>query len=296
MNKPNFLIVGVARCGTTSLYYYLKQHPQIGFSKIKEPKYFSSIHLNIPHNGPGDNTVDAKIITEEFKYYELFNGLVNFKVIGEASSDYFFYHKYTIQAIKEKLGDVKIIVCLRNPIERAYSAYNNLVRDGREYLTFDQAIDQEEIRISDNWDWMWAYKYGGLYAEGLADFIANFSQVKVIFTEELYKNPIKELESIFDFLDVDRCTSINVETKYSHSGKPKNWLIKLFTNRNNKISYWLREFFLKKIPRKYLEKAASKMFHKDKIDSETRKKLHYFFKSDISKLEKLVNKNLKHWI
>jgi hypothetical protein len=295
MNKPNFIIAGVARCGTTSLYHYLRQHPQIGFPKIKEPKYFSSIHLDLPHKGPGDNTVDAKLITDESKYFELFDSLENFKAIGEASSDYFYYNENTIPAIKEKLGDVKIILCFRNPIERSYSAYNNLVRDGREELSFDKAIDEEENRISQNWDWMWAYKAGGLYTEGLKAFLANFSQVKVVFSDELDENPQKVLVSIFEFLEVDKIQSVDSETRYSHSGKPKNAFIGALTNRNNKIIYGLREFALKTIPRKYLEKVASKMFAKDQIDPQTRQKLQEYFKEDINELEKITQTNLKNW-
>ena len=55
---PNFLIIGAAKCGTTALYYYLKQHPEISFPKLKEPKFFSSNGETFPHNGVGDVSVD----------------------------------------------------------------------------------------------------------------------------------------------------------------------------------------------------------------------------------------------
>ena len=63
--NPDFIVVGVARSGTTSLFYYLSQHPEIEMSKIKEPKYFSSIDLDLPQNGIGDKTVFSKMITDE---------------------------------------------------------------------------------------------------------------------------------------------------------------------------------------------------------------------------------------
>ena len=114
----------MARCGTTSLFHYLNQHPEIGMSKVKEPKYFSSLDLILPQKGVGDETVFSKVIANEMDYNKLFEGLENLKAIGEGSSDYFYYHKTVIPRIKEKLGDVQIIVCLRNPVERAFSAYN----------------------------------------------------------------------------------------------------------------------------------------------------------------------------
>ena len=295
MTTPNFIIAGVARCGTTSLYHYLKQHPQIGFPKIKEPKYFSSLGIVFPHNGPGDHTVDAKIIKDKKQYFELFADLNNFKAIGEASSDYFYYHKDTIPAIKQELGDVKIILCFRNPIERAYSAYSNLLRDSRESTTFEEAINLEEERLEKNYDWMWAYKKGGLYAEGLKLFQESFTNVKVILLEDLESDPKSILEEVFEFLEVDQYNNIDVSTKFSHSGKPKNKFIAKITDRNNKFFYTIREAVLKLIPRKITEKIAAKLFQKDEITPETRKQLQRFFKDDIAQLQQLLNKNLSHW-
>jgi hypothetical protein len=103
------------------------------------------------------------------------------------------------------------------------------------------------------------------------------------------------LVSIFEFLEVDKIQSVDSETRYSHSGKPKNAFIGALTNRNNKIIYGLREFALKTIPRKYLEKVASKMFAKDQIDPQTRQKLQEYFKEDINELEKITQTNLKNW-
>ncbi|MCC5922413.1 MAG: sulfotransferase [Crocinitomicaceae bacterium] len=295
MTAPNFIIVGVARCGTTSLYHYLKQHPQIGFPKVKEPKYFSSSGIVFPHNGPGDHTVDAKIIRDKKQYYDLFADLNDFKAIGEASSDYFYYHKNTVPAIKQELGDVKIILCFRNPIERAYSAYSNLLRDSRETITFDEAISLEEERIAKNYDWMWAYKKGGLYAEGLKLFQDTFSNVKVILLEDLEREPKRILEDVFEFLEVDPYDNIDVSTKFSHSGKPKNKLIAKITDRNNKFFYTIREAVLKLVPRKITEKIAAKLFQKDEININTRKQLQVFFEKDIAQTAQLLNKSLNHW-
>jgi len=294
--NPNFIIVGVARCGTTSLFHYLKQHPDIGMSKIKEPKYFSSIDLNLPQTGVGDGTVFSKLVTSEMNYDELFDGLESFKTIGEGSSDCFYYHKMVIPRIKEKLGDVKIIVCLRNPIERAFSAYNNLVRDSREYLSFSDGLAEEQNRIVNNWDWMWHYKNGGLYAEALEHYQKEFTNVKVVFFEDLESKPYEVLNELFVFLGVKSKISIDVDTRYSHSGKPKSKIVSLLTNRKNPIVFMMREIALKFIPRKYLEKAASKMFVKDTILSEDRKQLQSFFKKDILKLEILLNRDLKSWL
>jgi len=294
--KPNFIIAGVARCGTTSLFHYLEQHPEIGMSKIKEPKYFSSLDLILPQKGVGDDTVFSKVIANEMDYNKLFEGLENLKAIGEGSSDYFYYHKTVIPIIKEKLGDVKIIVCLRNPIERAFSAYNNLVRDSREQLSFSEGLKLEKERIDNNWDWMWHYKKGGLYAEALEHYQKEFTNVKVVFFSDLESNSQGVLRETFEFLGVKKDVLIDSSTRYSHSGKPKSKIVSLLTSRKNPLIFRAREIALKLIPREYLEKIASKLFKKDPIDSKVYLELKSFFKEDILKLQRLVNRDLKNWL
>lgn len=293
--NPNFIIAGVARCGTTSLYHYMKQHPEIGFPTQKEPKYFSSIHLQFPHNGIGDDTVDKIIIKDKDKYFDLFSKLENFKAIGEASSDYLYFHKYTVDAIKKELGDIPIVFSIRNPIERAYSAYNNLVRDGRENLEFMEALKKEDKRISDNWDWMWAYKGGSLYTDAIEHFQNEFSNVKVVLFDDLENEPNKVLKEIFEFLNVDSSVTVNSETKYSHSGKPKNAFVATLTDRNNKVIYTLRRMIMSLVPRSLLESIASKMLKKDSIPLEAKRFLYDYFHDDIEKLEKLINRDLSDW-
>ena len=290
----NFIIVGVARCGTTSLFHYLKQHPEIQFPEIKEPKYFSSIDQNFPHNGPGDFSVDDKIIRCEKKYDNLFSYLDSTNCIGEASSDYFYFHKYTIPQIKKKFGDIKIIICLRNPVERAFSAYNNLIRDSREKLTFYEGLLKENERIKLNYDWMWHYANGGLYSGGVSSFKESFSHVKVIFNDHLSDNTFDTLKDIFMFLNVDSGFKPNIENRYSTSGRPKNFVVKILSSRIGVLNT-IRSTILKIFPRNLLELIASKLFMKEKIDYDSRLFLDNFFKKDINKLEKILEIDLSSW-
>lgn len=292
---PNFLIAGVARCGTTSLFHYLKQHPEIGFPKKKEPKYFSSLHIKFPQQGIGDATVDTKIVKDLEEYKALFQYLEKFLKIGEASSDYFYYYKNTIAEIKKSLGDIPIIISIRNPVERSYSAYNNLVRDGRETLSFKEALEQEEERISKGWDWMWAYKEGSLYAEGLKAFRENFSKVKVVLFEELQENPDAVLEEIELFLGVKPYNNYDTSVQYSPSGNPKNRLVKLISSRNSKPLNFLRTTAMAVVPRKKLEKISKGFFAKEKMDHEVLEDLKKYFKKDIEETGKLLGRNLNSW-
>ena len=295
LSKPNFLIVGVARCGTTSLFHYLKQHPEIGFPKIKEPKYFSSRAIQLPHKGPGDKTVDANIITNERTYLNLFKDLSRYQMIGEASSDYFYYHDKTAEAIRHELGDIPIIIVIRNPVERAFSAFSNLVRDGRETLGFEDALKHEKERIDQNFDWMWHYKSGSMYFKGINTFKNVFTKVLVITNDELKSKPKIVLLNIYKFLGVNQEFEANTQDEYSHSGRNRNKIIGMLTSRNYTFTNFIREFVFKLIPRRILEKLASKLLQKDILEKETAQELRSFFLKDIEQVEKIIGKDLSTW-
>ena len=295
MSVPNFIIAGVARCGTTSLYYYLKQHPDIAFANLKEPRYFSSLDQVYPHNGPGDHTVDRSIVRDFSGYKRLFEGLGSFKCVGEASSDYLFFHQVSAEAIYNTLGDIPIILCLRNPVDRAYSAFNNLLRDQRETLQFEAALSAEERRLAENWDWMWAYKSGGLYSHQVATFMRKFSRVKIVIFDDLASEPNAVVRDLFAFLGVDDTIDVNTKTKYSHSGKAKNRLVALASNRNNVVAFTLRRLALAVLPRSVLEQIASKSLKQEVMSRETQMELKQFFQEDISTLENLIGRSLQAW-
>jgi hypothetical protein len=295
MTLPNFVIAGAARCGTTSLYYYLRQHPDIGFPKQKEPKYFSSLGMIFPHTGPGDQNVDRLVVRDFDSYQKLFAGLDSFKRIGEASSDYLYHHRTSAAEIRRVLGDIPIILCLRNPVDRAFSAYGNLVRDQRETLDFESALGAEERRLADNWDWMWAYRDGGMYAEQVESFVRTFSRVKVILFEDLKQDPQAVVNELFVFLGVNADHAVDTGTKYSHSGKAKNRLIAFLSNRDNAFAFFLRRMALKLIPRAFLEKVASRSLEKDEMKPETRRMLSEAFHADVVRLEAVLGRSLEVW-
>jgi len=143
---PNFLIVGAAKSGTTSLYHYLKQHTEIYMSSIKEPKFITSQFLTFPFKGTGDEKVEQNIIKSFREYCNLFKDVNNDKMIGEASADNLYFFKKAINIITHYLKKPKIIIILRNPIERAFSHFNQFIRDNREYLSFEEALKEEKNR------------------------------------------------------------------------------------------------------------------------------------------------------
>ena len=294
MTLPNFLIVGAAKAGTTALYYYLKQHPNIGFPDLKEPKYFSSCNLTFPHLGVGDSSVDKYAVKDWKQYLELFKDLGNYDRIGEASPDYLFYHDQTAPLIREKLGDIPIIIILRNPVKRAFSAYSYLKRDSRERLSFQEALKLEQNRSKENWDFIWRYKQGSKYVDQILSFKNLFSNVHIIIFEKFIQNELNETNKVFEFLGLDKLSHIKI-VEHNVSGEPTNWLTKFILNRNNNFSTSLRELIKLIIPRNILENLSKKTLKKNTIEENDYLKLKDEFQSEIKKLKIILNKDLVEW-
>ena len=136
--KPNFLIVGAAKCGTTSMYQYLSQHPDIFMPGWKEPSFFI-----------GDPFKPLNRTTKTV-YYKLFKGVKEEHASGEASTAY-LYDEAAPKLIQKALGKIKIIILLRDPVNMSYSLYNHQVRkEGESIESFEEALEAEEARLNDS--------------------------------------------------------------------------------------------------------------------------------------------------
>lgn len=292
---PNFLIAGVSRSGTTSLYYYMKQHPDIDFPELKEPRYFSLAQLNLPQKGPGDYTVDEKLIMTWGDYEKLYSSLDNL-LVGDASSEYLYNYESSIPEIHERLGDVPIILMLRNPIDRSYSAYNNLVRDGRETLSFEEALKKEDARKEANFDEMWHYKSVSTYSKSVRAFLDSFSKVKVLIFEEFIHEKTKYTNEVFEFLGVKPINCIDTDTVYSKSGKPKAMIVTILFGRNSYIGNLLRKTAFTLFGRAKVEKIGRHLMNENEgLSSSLQQELYEYFCNDIKELELILERDLDIW-
>ena len=292
---PNFFIAGVSRSGTTSLYHYMSQHPLIDFPELKEPRYFSHGSVVLPQKGPGDYTVDQKLVATWDDYCAIYEGLEN-TFIGDASSEYLYNYKSVIPETLKRLGDIPIILMLRNPVDRSYSAYNNLVRDGRETLPFEQALEKEEERKEANFDEMWHYTSVSRYSKSVYAFKANFSKVKVLIFEEFIENPEKYVAEIFDFMGAPQLERVNTAITYSKSGKPKSKLITLLFGRNSSLGNTIRNIVFSILGRTNVEKLGKYLISVNKeLSKDIRIRLFEYFASDIEELEKVLGRDLNLW-
>ena len=125
MILPNFIIFGAIKSGTGALYQYLSHHPDIFMSPLKEPRYFARVETT--NDLPSKNRKKHIGVSTLDEYSNLFSRVKHEKAIGEASSNY-IYSKHAAEKIKNTIPDVKLIVSLRNPVDRAWAHYQMMNR------------------------------------------------------------------------------------------------------------------------------------------------------------------------
>jgi hypothetical protein len=207
--KPTFLIIGAARCGTTSLFHYLAGHPQVAVPRTKEIHFFDFQY---------EKGIDwyMKCLAST-KTQTGSRGTPT--VCGEASP-YYIFHPHAIQRIRMDLPEVKLIALLRNPVDRAYSHYWHMMRLGHESLSFEEAVAREPERLAGELERTAAdasyhsyalvrhsYVMRGIYADQFARVLRHFprSQVKILRSENLYADPQRAFDEVADFLGIERC-------------------------------------------------------------------------------------------
>jgi hypothetical protein len=206
MNLPNFIVLGAAKAGTTALYHYLNQHPQVYMSPLKETNFFALMNEPLNFCGPGDDDFINRFSLTTMKQYQgQFAHSGDAIAVGEASPLYLYSPKAPPR-IKQYIPDAKLIIMLRHPIERAYSAFLHLVRDGRETTTdFGEALKLEDERIAAGWEHIWHYKNMSLYYDQIKRYYDLFdrSQIKFYLYYDFRTEPCRVLQDVFRFVDVD---------------------------------------------------------------------------------------------
>jgi len=195
---PNFFIVGAAKCGTTSLHEYLGKHPRIYMSPVKEPHFFSQVSFT------RESEHFVRSVTGEADYAALFEGAEGFDAVGEASPSYLWYERAPYR-IRERVPEARIIILLRDPVERAYSHYLADVRNDRVRLPFYEALLQDAAREKKVWGVSRLYVELGRYAPQMRRYFEIFSRerVRVYLFDDLKRDPEAILREVALFLDVD---------------------------------------------------------------------------------------------
>ena len=238
MTLPNFLIIGAAKSGTTSLYRYLGQHPDVFLSPVKEPAFFVYEGRQGHFTGPQDQEgFDRRVVPNRNDYEALFADAGDRTAIGEASVEY-LYDSWAAVRIREQIPDAKLIVLLRDPAERAYSSFRHMRRDGREpEEDFGRALAKEEERIRAGWSFIWHYSAVGFYSQQLQRYLDQFpaEQISVFLYEDLLDDPAEVLSETFRFLGIDDTVRPDVSVRHNVSGRPRSPFLHQFLRQPSRV-------------------------------------------------------------
>ena len=286
--KVDFFIVGAPKAGTTSLYFYLNEHPQIEMSSVKEPDYFSNKEMQTQNLYYKKQRIDTLK-----KYNALYSEKKNL-VRGEASVSYLYYNGVP-KKIFEYNTKSKIIIMLRNPVERAFSHYLMDKRLGYISENFETIINQKYSDKKLNLFYQ-QYIELGKYTEQIKRYFDVFRSENILFIDydDFVSRTSQEIDKVYSFLNIDNSATSQVNKIYNS-----------YTNPNNKIVNYLYSFvFLRSLANYFFsalikEKILRLFFvHSEKpvLIKESRNLLINYFSKDINNLSKLLNKDYTKWI
>ena len=289
---PNFLIVGAAKAGTTSLYEYLRQHPDIFMPEWKELSFFI-----------GDPFGPLHRVRKPAYYYKVFSMAKHHKAIGEASTSY-LYDRAAPGIIKSRLGTVQILIILRDPVAMSYSLYNHQSRkEGETMPDFESALAAEGKRREDpefrkkcyGWHANYYYFQRGLYCEQVQRYLDTFGRehVKIFLFDELAQNAVQVAQEAYRFLGVDDAFVPDIKVHNPAGGIvsiPRFWRdTGLFLKT---YQYVFSKNSIKKIP--HLLRNISRK-PPASINAATERNLRKKYYDDICCLEQLIGKDLSAW-
>jgi Sulfotransferase domain len=224
--RPNFLIIGAARSGTTALARFLSSHPNVVVSSPKEPHFLALGGTAPQFTGPGDSEMMNRVaVTTLEGYLGLFAGAGGAARRGEGSVSTLYYAGRSIPHIDAHCEPgTRLIAILRDPVERAHSAYLYLRARGHERCdTFEEALAAEDARVEAGWHHMWHYVRMSRYGEQLQPFVEHFGRDRLLVVrhDDLELRAVPTLRRVFDFLELEP-VSVDTSIEINRSGLPRS--------------------------------------------------------------------------
>jgi len=301
MSLPDFFIIGVPKAGTTALHRALGSHPDVFMSRVKEPKFFLCEEGRpIAQTGPGDAHSAQEWISKRSDYEALFEGAEG-KLKGE-STPFYLYDFAAHDRIAKLVPDAKLIVVLRDPVDRAHSNWLHLWSDGleteRDFLT---ACALEVKRITDGWGPFWHYLRLGRYGQQLEHLMTRFpvEQIEVIRYRDLADTPALALDRICRFLGVREnvVTSIPMENSRGYvedsvRARTLGKVIRVGANVGALFPPEVWRYVSEPLVRG-LQRGAGP---RPRIAAEDRRLLLEGFEDDIRLLERLTGSDFSDWL
>lgn len=295
---PNFFLIGAAKSGTTSLYHYLRSHPDIFLPGYQEPRYYAyEGEQSQDFDGPDSTKLIRGIVRTETEYRDLFSGVDGESGIGDVSPAY-LYSPVAASRILEAHPNARIIAILRNPVERAYSHFvDNLGKGWEPCDNFVTVLDEELRGKRSDWWRKWDYIGHGYYHPQLQRYFHVFpsDQIRVYLFEDLKEDTTALVRDILTFLNVD--PNFNPETNRRHnpSGLPRYELLRDLLGTRNPVRTTLKWLLPTDVRERIRRTFTDMNRHKPELPDEARQTLREIYRDDIYKLENLIGQDLSAW-
>ena len=293
---PNFLIIGAHKCGTTSLYEYLRQHPQVFMPQLKEPSFFTFENQNLD----GFPAMKRSVVTRFEEYVALFANADGKPAIGEASPMY-FKCSHSAARIKHYLPNARLILILRNPVERAYSHFQMELRNGTvKSQNFADAI--QEFELLPDGIRNQRYIHDGKYFSLLKPYLDLFGveNLLVLLFDQLRTDPTGMMRSVYQFLNIDSNFTPDLSEKHNEGGLWRNPLWKLYYRAVHpafgSISNALPENLQARLASVNKQMRKKAVVRSPEMSPEVRAELHAIFREEILKLQDLIHQDLSAWL
>jgi hypothetical protein len=293
---PNFLVIGAGRSGTTSLYEYLREHPEVFMSPVKEANYFAFPEGHEPERGPGGVLVRRDAVTTLAEYEALFEGAGDARAIGEASPRYLWTPEAPAR-IDALLPDVRLVAILRNPVERAYASYLGLRRDGLEpEPTFEDALRADERRQREGWPFASLIETGR-YHRHLSRYYERFpaDRIRVYLHDDLRTDAAGLVRDLLSFLGVDPDFAPDTSRVHGRTGVVRNRALGVLWSRSGRVRDGLGPVVPRRV-REGVRRWVLSDMERPQIEPATRAELVRVFRPDVLALEELIGRDLSAWL
>jgi len=298
--RPNFLVVGAARSGTTGLVEGLRSHPRVFVTDPKEPHFFALHETGAHFTAPGDqHTINRVAVTERQAYLDLYPQVHDYLALGDASVSTLYYAETAVPAVLEMNPDMKLVVMLREPVARAFSSHQYMRARGLEPVEdFLDAVALEEERKRAGWHHIWHYTAMSHYSDSLRILYSAFprEQVGVWFYDDLSSDYEATVSQILRFLEVPHIEGeASGIPRVNVSGQPKyaalHKAISVATANER-----LRSFVKSRTSYRLRERVRRAALRSDPLPAEAQHKLGPQFQTDLVKLRELIDGPAPRWL
>jgi hypothetical protein len=290
---PTFLVVGAGRSGTTALAEGLRAHPEVFVTRPKEPHYFA-LHGTTPNfQAPGDAaTINRVAVTGRDAYLALYQAQERRTARGEASVSTLYYHERAIPEIQRLAPDARIVILLREPVERAGSAFDYMTARGFETAAdLLQGVREEDDRVASNWHHLWHYTRMSKYATAVEAFQSAFGRerVGIWYYDDLRRDYASTLREVLRFIGTAPSEGEGAAVPVVNaSGSPRNKLFQSAVQTATRAEP-VRRTVKMLTPYRAREAVRRRLLTRNEVSVDVRAELAPLFREDLRRLRRLVD-------